>query len=63
MEHDDVTVTGFGDGAECAARYLAVRDRIADAARAAGRDPAEVRLLPVSKTVPAERLRRAWPGL
>lgn len=33
--------------------------RIADAARAVDRDPAEVRLLPVSKTVPAERLRLA----
>ena len=45
------------------ARYLAIRDRVDEAARAAGRDPGEVRLLPVSKTVPAERLRREWPGL
>ena len=32
------------------ARYLAIRDRVDEAARAAGRDPGEVRLLPVSKT-------------
>lgn len=37
----------------------AVEGRIADAARRAGRDPAEVRLLPVSKTWPPERLRLA----
>jgi PLP dependent protein len=34
-----------------------VRDRIAAAARAAGRDPASVRLLAVSKTWPAEDVR------
>jgi len=33
------------------------RDRIAAAASAAGRPPGSVRLLPASKTVPAERLR------
>ncbi|CED91911.1 YggS family pyridoxal phosphate-dependent enzyme [Actinomyces succiniciruminis] len=38
----------------------AVRARIDAAARAAGRNPAEIRLLPVSKTVPEERLRAAW---
>ena len=37
----------------------AVRARIATAAREAGRDPAEVRLLPVSKTVSEERIRAA----
>jgi len=36
-----------------------VRERIDRAARDAGRDPGGVRLLPVSKTVPAERLRQA----
>ena len=36
-----------------------VRDQIADSARASGRSPATVRLLPVSKTVPSERLRHA----
>ena len=37
----------------------AVRGRIAAAAERAGRSPGEVRLLPVSKTVPEERLRHA----
>lgn len=37
----------------------AVRTRIATACRRAGRDPAEVRLLPVSKTKPEARLRLA----
>lgn len=41
-------------------RLAAVRTRIAEACRRAGRDPASVRLLPVSKTVPAERLRLAF---
>lgn len=37
-----------------------VRARIAAACTRAGRDPASVRLLPVSKTVPAERVRLAY---
>ncbi|TGJ97096.1 YggS family pyridoxal phosphate-dependent enzyme, partial [Actinotalea fermentans ATCC 43279 = JCM 9966 = DSM 3133] len=37
----------------------AVRTRIAAAAAEVGRDPAAVRLLPVSKTVPEDRIRRA----
>lgn len=37
----------------------AIRTRIAAACRAAGRDPGDVRLLPVSKTVDAARLRLA----
>jgi pyridoxal phosphate enzyme (YggS family) len=40
-----------------AARLRAVRDRIAAAARAAGRDPADVGLLAVSKTWPADAVR------
>jgi PLP dependent protein len=36
-----------------------VREQIAAAARAAGRDPAAVTLVAVSKTVPVERLREA----
>ncbi len=40
-----------------AERLLAVRDRIAAAARAAGRDPAEVGLVAVSKTWPAAAVR------
>ncbi|MDO5731007.1 YggS family pyridoxal phosphate-dependent enzyme [Corynebacterium sphenisci] len=46
-----------------AARFAAVRARVAAAAAAAGRDPGEVRLLPVSKTVPAGVLGAAWPHL
>mgnify|MGYP003353482625 CR=1 FL=1 len=42
--------------AELAANLAEVRGRIADAARAAGRDPATVRLVGASKTVPAEDL-------
>lgn len=42
-----------------AANIAAIRTRIDAAARRAGRDPAEIRLLPVSKTVPTERLRLA----
>jgi len=38
----------------------AVHGRIAAACRRVGRDPAEVRLLPVSKTVPEARLRLAY---
>ena len=38
----------------------AVRARIASACVRAGRDPASVRLLPVSKTVDEARLRLAW---
>lgn len=37
-----------------------VRARIAAACARSGRDPAEVRLLPVSKTVPEERIRAAY---
>ena len=38
----------------------AIRARIEAAARRTGRDAAEIRLLPVSKTVPEERLRTAF---
>lgn len=41
------------------ARLQAVRARVAAAAAAAGRDPAEVRLLAVSKTWPAQAVREA----
>lgn len=50
---------GADDAEEIGSRLAAVRARIAGAAERAGRDPGEVRLLPVSKTVPAERLRLA----
>lgn len=42
--------------AELAANLAEVRERIDAAARAAGRDPASVRLVGASKTVPAEEL-------
>ena len=44
---------------EFAANLSAVRARIEAAARNVGRQPEEVRLLPVSKTVPVDRLRLA----
>lgn len=37
-----------------------VRERIEDAARAAGRSPAEISLMAVSKTFPPERIREAY---
>jgi len=40
-------------------RFADVEQRIADACRQSGREPGSVRLLPVSKTVPAERLALA----
>jgi pyridoxal phosphate enzyme (YggS family) len=43
--------------ARLAENLAAVRDRIAAAARAAGRDPASVRLLAISKTWPAADVR------
>ena len=43
-----------------AENLAAVQDRIATACRAAGRDPADVRLLPVSKTHGPERIREAY---
>jgi pyridoxal phosphate enzyme (YggS family) len=39
---------------------LAVRARVEAAARAAGRDPATVGLIAVSKTVPLDRVAEAW---
>lgn len=44
---------------DLAARLDSVHLRIADAARAAGRDPASVALLAVSKTFPADAVRAA----
>lgn len=42
------------------ARLTAVRAAIAAAARAAGRDPADVALVAVSKSQPASAIRAAW---
>ena len=47
------------DVAALSAARVHVLDRIADAAGRAGRDPAGVTLVAVSKTVPADRLRAA----
>jgi len=46
--------------AQLRANLDAIRARIDAACRAAGREPAEVRLLPVSKTVDEARLRQAY---
>ncbi|HEX9671839.1 MAG TPA: YggS family pyridoxal phosphate-dependent enzyme [Burkholderiales bacterium] len=46
--------------ASIAANLQAVHDRIAHAARAAQRNPADVTLLAVSKTFPAERIEEAY---
>jgi hypothetical protein len=43
-----------------AARLNAIRERIAAAARSAGRDPSSVRLIAVSKTFPVAAIREAW---
>lgn len=45
-----------------AAARARVTERIEAACRRAGRDPAEVRLVAISKTVPVERLRAALPA-
>lgn len=42
-----------------AANWIAVRDRVAQACRYAGREPSEVSILPVSKTFCAEAVRAA----
>lgn len=47
------------NGDDIRAAYDSVRAEVDAAARATGRDPSEVRLLPVSKTVPVDRLRPA----
>ncbi len=38
----------------------AIRERVATAARRAGRDPKDVRLVAVSKTMPADKIREAF---
>ncbi len=49
-----------GAEAEVGTRYLRVLERVRQAAREAGRDPAGVRLIAVSKTVEASRIRGAY---
>lgn len=58
LDHDSQFHTA-NTVAEFAANLAQVQQRIADAAARVDRDPSEVRLLPVSKTVPEERLRNA----
>ncbi len=41
-------------------RLAGIRERIAAAARSAGRDPSSVRLVAVSKTFPIDVVREAW---
>ncbi|MGP1394009.1 MAG: YggS family pyridoxal phosphate-dependent enzyme [Inquilinaceae bacterium] len=48
-----------GPGTDVAANIAALRARIADAARAAGRDPASVALVAVSKVQPDDRIDAA----
>jgi pyridoxal phosphate enzyme (YggS family) len=48
------------DAAALRARLAGVRERIANAAHRAGRDPSTVRLVAVSKTFPAEFVRAAY---
>lgn len=56
----DQTRFGPDPRALFAANLAAVRERIAAACARARRDPVEVRLLPVTKTVPADLLRHAF---
>ena len=59
LAHDDLARFGPDPAAAFAANLAAVQARIAAACRRAGRDPGAVRLLPVTKTVPAPILRLA----
>jgi PLP dependent protein len=47
------------DATQLAANWAAVRQRVDEACRTAGRDPAEVTILPVSKTFGADAVRAA----
>lgn len=57
--HDESHYQSATTVEQFAARLAAVRARIAAACARVGRDPGSVRLLPVSKTVAAERVRLA----
>ncbi|MGH2355259.1 MAG: YggS family pyridoxal phosphate-dependent enzyme [Chloroflexota bacterium] len=56
---DGAAVGIVGQAQDVASRLAAVQERIAAAARRAGRDPAGVTLVAVSKTFPPERIREA----
>ena len=60
MRPIDESVQPDDDAGLLASRLEAVRRRIADACRRSDRAPEEVRLLPISKTVPPERMRLAF---
>lgn len=59
LQPDDLARFGADPAAVFAANLARVRARIAAACHRVGRDPADVRLLPVTKTVPARVLRLA----
>lgn len=52
--------SGPGNGDAIREKVSRVRERIARAAARAGRNAGDIRLLPVTKTVPAERMRAAF---
>jgi pyridoxal phosphate enzyme (YggS family) len=56
----DIEPVSSSDVQEIASRLTSVRERIAGACMRAGRDADDVRLLPISKTVSASRLRAAF---
>lgn len=60
LSPEEVSRFGSDPAAVFAANLKAVRERIAAACHRSGRDPDEVRLLPVTKTVPAHVLRLAY---
>lgn len=60
LSSEDVRRFGSDPVATFRANLAIVEDRIAHACALAGRDRASVRLLPITKTVPAHVLRCAW---
>ena len=60
LSPEDIARFGADPAGAFAANLTAVQERIAAACRRCGRDPDDVRLLPVTKTVPAHVLRLAF---
>jgi len=60
LSPDDIARFGIDPAAAFAANLTVVRERIAAACDRCGRSPTDVRLLPVTKTVPANVLRLAY---
>jgi pyridoxal phosphate enzyme (YggS family) len=52
--------SGRPEPSPIASRLAGIRERIAAAARSAGRDPASIRLIAVSKTFPIDAVREAY---